>query len=196
MIDPQADRPVAILGAGVLGRRIGCMFIAAGYNVHVRDPSPEALNAAKQYIEDHKEEFLLALRPSTQKTPVFGNCTTYTEIEPAVSNAWLVIEAIPEKLELKIETFAEVDAKAPADCIIGSNSSSFKSSLMIERVSRARRNRVLNVHFTMPPDIRTVELMTCGQTDQEVLLRVGDVLKKCGMTPVTARKESTGYVAS
>ena len=202
MSELQSGRPVTVLGAGVLGRRIGCMFVAAGYNVHIRDPSNEALSAAKEYINDHKQEFLLSLRPSTpnrkpcseNKTPSFGSCSVYTDIESAVANAWLVIEAIPEKLHLKIETFAEVDAKAPSDCIIGSNSSSFKSSLMITKVSEARQRRVLNIHFTMPPDIRTVELMTCGHTDQEVLVRVEDVLKGCGMTTAIARKESTGYV--
>ena len=64
MSELQSGRPVTILGAGVLGRRIGCMFVAAGYNVHIRDPSNEALSAAKEYINDHKQEFLLSLRPS------------------------------------------------------------------------------------------------------------------------------------
>lgn len=205
MINPRTDRPIAILGAGVLGRRIGCIFVAAGYNVHIRDPSAEALNAAIEYIDAHKEEYSLLPRISKEKEnvnyasgmerkPLLGSYKTFADIGPAVSNAWLVIEAVPEKLDLKIETFAEVDAKAPADCIIGSNSSSFKSSLMVTKVSAARQHRVLNIHFTMPPDILTVELMTCGQTDWDVLTYVKDVLGECGTIPVIARRESTGYV--
>lgn len=205
MIKPRTDRPVTILGAGVLGRRIGCIFVAAGYNVHIRDPSAQALDAAVEYIDTHKEEYSLLPRISNEKEDVkqvngvkskasFGNCKTFADIGPAVSNAWLVIEAVPEKLDLKIETFAEVDAKSPADCIIGSNSSSYKSSLMVTKVSAARQHRVLNIHFTMPPDILTVELMTCGQTDWDVLTYVKDVLGECGTIPVIARRESTGYV--
>ncbi|KAJ6110837.1 Dehydrogenase multihelical [Penicillium sp. IBT 16267x] len=206
MIKPRTDRPVAILGAGVLGRRIGCIFVAAGYNVHIRDPSAEALNAAIEYVDAHKEEFSLLPRTNRQtedvklvngemkSQPSFGNCKTFPEIGPAVSNAWLVIEAVPEKLDLKIETFAEVDATSPADCIIGSNSSSYKSSLMVTKVSAARQHRVLNIHFTMPPNVLTVELMTCGQTDWDVLTYMKDVLGECGTIPVIARRESTGFI--
>lgn len=205
MVTPRTDRPIAILGAGVLGRRIGCIFVAAGYNVHIRDPSAEALNAAIEYIDTHKEEYSLLPRiikgkedvkhaNGGESKPPFGDYKTFADIGPAVSNAWLVIEAVPEKLDLKIETFAEVDAKSPADCIIGSNSSSYKSSLMVTKVSAARQHRVLNIHFTMPPDILTVELMTCGQTDWDVLTHLKDVLGECGTLPVIARRESTGYV--
>jgi hypothetical protein len=53
---PRTKRPVAILGGGVLGRRIGCVFVAAGYNVHVQDPSREALQDVTDYIDTHKQE--------------------------------------------------------------------------------------------------------------------------------------------
>lgn len=125
----------------------------------------------------------------------FGNYKTFTEVNPAVSNAWLVIEAIPEKLDLKIETFRELDERCPADCIIGSNSSSFKSSLLATKVSTERKRRFLNMHFTMPPMIRTVEMMTCGETDPKIFTYLEDVMGECGLLPVTARRESTGYVS-
>lgn len=101
---------------------------------------------------------------------------SFTETAPAVSNAWLVIGAIPEKLDLKIDTFKELDEKCPADCVIGSNGSSFKSSLMgskvlagVGGVGAARKERFLNMHFTTLPMIRTVEMMTCGEEDFLVL---------------------------
>jgi 3-hydroxyacyl-CoA dehydrogenase len=125
----------------------------------------------------------------------FGNCKTFTEIAPAVSNAWLVIEAIPEKLDLKIDMFKELDEKCPADCIIGSNSSSFKSSLMGSKVSAGRKERFLNMHFTMPPMIRMVEMMTCGETDPKIFSYLEDVMGECGLLPVTARREATGCVS-
>ncbi|KAJ5432323.1 3-hydroxyacyl-CoA dehydrogenase-like protein LAM1 [Penicillium daleae] len=227
-VKPRTDRPVAIIGGGVLGRRIGCVFVAAGYNVHVRDPSTAALQGVVDYIDAHKQEYSLMPRISKDKgssrdadethndnqivdaglcdTGVstvdfesytqapFGNYKTFTEIGPAVSNAWLVIEAIPEKLDLKIETFRELDERCPADCIIGSNSSSFKSSLMSSKVSSERKKRFLNIHFTMPPMIRTVEMMTCGETDPQIFSYLEDVMGECGLLPVTARRESTGFI--
>jgi 3-hydroxyacyl-CoA dehydrogenase len=182
-------RPIVVLGAGVLGRRIAAVLIAGGHTVHVRDPSTQALNDAASFINAHLHEFT-AITPTPH--PVPGTYKTFVEISSAVAGAWLVIEAVPEKLPLKIDTFAEVDRHAPADCIIASNSSSFKSSLMVERVSEQRKQRVLNIHFTMPPQIRTVELMTNGQTKSELFVTLSEILKGCGMVPVTARKESTG----
>ncbi|KAJ6035396.1 hypothetical protein N7460_009571 [Penicillium canescens] len=183
-------RPIVILGAGVLGRRIASVFIAGGYTVHIRDPSPQALKDAATFIDAHHGEFTAI----TPKHPASGTYATFTEIPPAVQNAWLVIEAVPEKLDLKISTFAEVDKNAPADCIIASNSSSFKSRLMLDGVRKERRERVMNMHFTMPPGIHTVELMTCGETKTELFGELSEVLNKCGMVPVTARRESTGFI--
>lgn len=222
VLTPRTDRPIGVIGAGILGRRIGCTFVAAGYHVNIQDPSQESLQETNKYITEHKEEFSLMPRVSKDKEEImagggmvqgretetsitkmdlemytqapFGNYKTFTEVEPAVANAWLIIEAVPERLELKIDTLAELDAKAPSDCILGSNSSSIKASLMIAKVSPERRKRVLNTHFTMPPAIRTVELMTDGETDTAIFSYLEDVLGECGLLPVTARRESTGYV--
>ncbi|KAL4896210.1 3-hydroxyacyl-CoA dehydrogenase [Aspergillus ambiguus] len=190
MTTPSKTRPVVVLGAGVLGRRIAAVFAAGGYKVHIRDPSAQALSDASAYIAAHIGDFT-AHTPS-QPTP--GSVATFTEIPAAVADAWLVVEAVPEKLELKVRTFAEVDAHAPADCVIASNSSSFKSRLMITEVSAARRACVLNMHFTMPPAIRTVELMTDGETDPALFPMLSAVLAECGTVPVTARRESTGFI--
>ncbi|KAB8230640.1 uncharacterized protein BDW43DRAFT_302357 [Aspergillus alliaceus] len=84
-----------------------------------------------------------------------GTYKTFAEIPAAVSDAWLVVEAVPEQLPLKISTFAEVDRNAPDDCIIASN-----------------------------------KLMTDGETREELFGLLTDVLKKCGMIPVTAKRES------
>ncbi|KAJ5174035.1 Dehydrogenase multihelical [Penicillium coprophilum] len=219
-VKPRTDRPVAVIGAGVLGRRIGCVFIAAGYHVHIRDPSSVALRDAAEFIDHHKAEFSLMPRIHKEregdsegkangpKAPTsisqvdlesstsapYGICKTFTELEPAVANAWLIIEAVPEVLQLKIDTLADLDKYAPADCYIGSNSSSFKSSLMLAKVSHKRQKNVFNIHFAMPPAIRMVELMTCGQTNPDIFPYLEAVLGECGLLPVTARRESTGFV--
>ena len=184
--------PVVVLGAGVLGRRIASVFLAGGYDVHTRDPSDAALTAAKEYVAENIGAFT-ALTPGQPK-PQPGTHRVYTDIASAVKDAWLVVEAVPEQLPLKIATFAEVHAAAPADCIIASNSSSFKSRLMIAGLPRERAQRVLNMHFTMPPAIRTVELMTSGETDEALFPLLTDVLTRCGVLPVTARRESTGFI--
>lgn len=175
-----------------MGRRIACSYVAAGYNVHLRDPSLEARKAAIEFIDTNKEAYTAWTKPEVPGK--FGSYEAYEEIEPAVQDAWLVIEAVPERLDLKIDTFGILDRSAPKDCILGSNSSSYRSSLMLEKVSPERRKLICNIHYTMPMDVRTVELMTDGETEPEIFPFLTKVLERCGMQPATARKESTGYV--
>ncbi|ODM22511.1 hypothetical protein SI65_00099 [Aspergillus cristatus] len=192
MTTPSKERPIVLLGAGVLGRRIAAVFLAGGYNVHIRDPSKQALSYAESFIHTQLPSFTAVLPQQGKISP--GSLRIFTEIAPAVQNAWLVVEAVPEKLELKQTTFAEVVASAPADCVLASNSSSFKSRFMVEGLDKERREMALNMHFTMPPAIRTVELMTDGETKQELFGILSEVLRECGMVPVTARRESTGFI--
>ncbi|KAE8391122.1 3-hydroxyacyl-CoA dehydrogenase [Aspergillus alliaceus] len=188
---PMLDfRPVVVLGAGILGRRIACTFVAAGYNVHIYDISNNALNETIRYIDENMEKFTTL----SKIVKLQGSCSVFTNFEAAVPKAWLVIEAIPEILELKSQILGVLDRIAPEDCIFASNSSSFKSSLMLGEVSKERRRLVLNAHFYMPPNIRIVELMTDGETQSEIFPFLSGVLESCGMIPVIVRVESTGFI--
>ena len=195
MISSPKERPIVLFGAGVLGRRIAATFLAGGYTVHIRDPNSAALADAESFIAAQFPSFVAAL-PKTEATRPSGSLRTFTEIAPAVQGAWLVVEAMPERLELKKTTFAAIAAAAPADCVLASNSSSYRSRLMVEGLEKDWRERALNMHFTMPPMIRTVELMTDGETKHELFGVLSEVLKECGMMPVTAKRESTGYFLS
>lgn len=185
------SRPVIVLGGGVLGRRIASVFTAGGYNVNIYDLSPETLRAAADYVEDQKAVYA-ALVPRSSRPAEPGTCTTFNSLPSAVKDAWLIVEAIPEKLELKVDIFEQLDSLCPKDCIFGSNSSSFRSSLMASKLSDERCRLLCNIHFTMPPEVLTVELMTSGRTHPEVFSVLTKVLEGAGMLVVTAVKESTG----
>ncbi|KAF7595100.1 hypothetical protein BBP40_007304 [Aspergillus hancockii] len=127
---------------------------SGGYKVHIRDPSPQALSDASAYIDSYREDFT-ALTPFQ---PTSGSLETFTEIAVAVSDAWLVVEAVPEKLPLKISTFADVDRHASLDCIIESNSSSIqveahagrgetgkKSVLIFNRLWAAIKREIMSI---------------------------------------------------
>ena len=116
------DRPVAILGGGVLGRRIACVWAAAGWTVHIRDPSSDQLNAAVHYVEHNLQSYA---RITNNTSP--GKAVPFTDLEPAVKHAWTVIEAVPEKLQLKIDNFADLAKLTRDDCLLASNSSSYKT---------------------------------------------------------------------
>ncbi|GFN17218.1 hypothetical protein AtubIFM56815_004778 [Aspergillus tubingensis] len=185
------SRPVTVLGAGILGRRIAAVFLAGSYTVHLFDPDRNALSAAESFIKSSGEAFTV-LTPLPH--PERGRLSLFSDMKSAVENAWLVIEAIPEQLPLKIKVFEEMDRHTPGDCILGSNSSSLKSRLMVPGLSEERKKRVMNVHFMMPPEMRPVEVMTCGSTEEEVMAEMMELLESCGMCPFMVRKESTGFV--
>jgi 3-hydroxyacyl-CoA dehydrogenase len=185
-----SSRPVAVLGGGVLGRRIASSWVAAGYEVILCDLNEQQRNAATHYIEHSREEF----SKITGNKREYANFSTTDSMESAVKNAWLVVEALPEKLDLKISMMGQLDQHAPHDCILASNSSSYKSRLMLDKVGADGRKRVCNMHYYMPPGNNVVELMTCGETQGEVLSFLKSKLEDAGMTPAIARKESTGFI--
>lgn len=118
----------------------------------------------------------------------------FEDLEDAVSNAWLIIEAVPEKLDLKISTFATLEQLAPKDCILATNSSSYKSSEMITKISEETKRRVLNTHYYMPPENMVVELMTDGFTESAIFPFLSERFRESGAKPYVARKESTGFI--
>ncbi|KAG8166195.1 hypothetical protein KVR01_004747 [Diaporthe batatas] len=185
------SRPVAILGGGVLGRRIATSWVAAGYDVCVRDPDASQRRACEKYVRENARDFPAA----KSNLNGYGEISTQIELSDAVQGAWLVIEAVPEKLQLKIDTFADLEAHAPKDAILASNSSSYKSSEMLGKIKyEATKARILNTHYYMPPTNNIVELMTCGFTDPDVIEFLRERQMEAGTTPYVARKESTGFI--
>jgi 3-hydroxybutyryl-CoA dehydrogenase len=112
--------------------------------------------------------------------------------EQAVDGAWLVVEAVPERIELKRQVFADLDRLAPGDAVLASNSSSYATSRVADVVSRPER--LANTHFYMPPDRTAVEVMSCGRTDPSVIRLLLDVLPAYGLIPFEVRRESTGFI--
>lgn len=145
------NRPICVLGGGVLGRRIAACFVAAGWQVHIRDPSAKSRDDAVHYITENLSSFS-ALVPTQPKSP--GGCEAFEDLAAAVKDCWLVFEAVPEILTLKEATFADLEKHAPKDCILATNSSSFKSGELLSKVKESTRTRVLNTHFMMPPQVR------------------------------------------
>jgi 3-hydroxybutyryl-CoA dehydrogenase len=184
-----AFRPVAVIGAGTLGRRIALMFAAHGAAVKIYDLAEPQRRAAVDFVTRQLHEI-----PCRDEDSVQGRVSAEADLGDAVAGAWLVVEAIPERLELKKQMFGELDRLAAADAILASNSSSYASRLFLENVRRPER--VLNIHFYMPPKQTAVDVMSCGQTDRRVIDFVMATLPKFGLAPFEARRESTGFIFS
>jgi 3-hydroxybutyryl-CoA dehydrogenase len=182
-----ATRPVAVVGAGTLGRRIALMFATRGGTVNVYDVSESVRAAAVDFIETNLPDVM-----AERDDGAAGSVSTTDDLAEAVRDAWLVIEAVPEKVELKTKIFGDLDRLAGSDTILASNSSSYPSRLFLDRVRHPER--VLNMHFYMPPVQNAVDVMSSGQTDRAVLDFVMTTLPQFGVHPFEARKESIGFI--
>lgn len=163
---------IQVLGAGVLGRRIAAVWASGGHHVNIRDLSDDALKSAQDYVDSSIDFYC----KSTGIKP--GQISLHTDLAAAVKSSWLVVECVPEKLELKQSTFTDLEKLAPQDAILATNSSSYKSSEMVGHLSEQATARTLNMHYMMPPNQRVVELMTCGNTDPSIFPFLVDELKK------------------
>lgn len=180
------DRPVAVIGAGTLGRRIAAVFSAAGSAVRIVDIDAGQRDDALRYVAEQ----VPALAARSGRTP--GEVSADADAEAAVPGAWLVIEAVPERLDIKRPLFGVLDRVADPDAILATNSSSFASRLLVDEV--VHRDRVLNMHFAMPPQNMAVELMSDGETDAAVIDFLKARLPEFGLLPFVAHKESTGFI--
>jgi len=185
--DDIRNRPVAVIGAGTLGRRIALMFASRGGPVHIYARRTEQLAEAKQYVADNLSRVV-----DGRGFGEPGVVTTTTSLADALDGAWLAVESAPEKLEIKIPLWGEIDQAAPPDTIFATNSSSYPSRLMAEKVRD--KTRLCNTHFYMPPEVNGLDLMSDGETDRAVLDTLLAVLPEFGVYPFEARKECTGFI--
>jgi 3-hydroxybutyryl-CoA dehydrogenase len=181
------NRPVTIIGAGTLGRRIALMFCTRGGQVVIYDLSEQQRDAAVNFVNEQLPAVLSAIEGSTA-----GHIKTTGDLKEALKGAWLVIEAIPEILDLKKKVFGDLDRLSEPDAILASNSSSYASSKFIDNV--AHPERVINTHFYMPPSQNAIDVMSSGKTDRGVIDLLLAELPKYGVFPFEARKESTGFI--
>lgn len=180
-------RPMVVLGAGTLGRRIALMLATQGAEVRLFDPAAKVREAGLDFIRDELPR-VLASRSDGKAGHVVGA----DEMEGALDNVWLAVEAVPEKLELKKKIFGDLDRLAPSDAILASNSSSYPTSQFMDHVRKPER--VLNTHFMMPPEMTSVEIMSSGATDPAIIKLMVKALPKYGVTPYLVEKESIGFI--
>ncbi|HZC92051.1 MAG TPA: 3-hydroxyacyl-CoA dehydrogenase family protein [Mycobacterium sp.] len=185
--DDIRHRPVAVIGAGTLGRRIALMLASRGGPVRLYARRAEQRDAATQYVTENLPKLV-----TDRGFGEVGVAVSTATLDEALDDAWLVVESVPEKLEIKIPLWGEIDQAAPADTIFATNSSSYPSRLMAENVRD--KTRLCNTHFYMPPLVNALDLMSDGQTDRGLLDTLLTVLPEFGVYPFEARKECTGFI--
>jgi len=177
-----------------MGMQIGLQAAVHGYQVWLVDTQPEALQRATQgqalELSRRVERQQLA---ESEKAVILARLHATTDLAEGAGQADLVIEAVPERLDLKRQVFAQIDALCPPHTILATTSSSLRASA-IEDATR-RPDKVLNMHFFPPVWQRPmVELMRGTMTADETMSLAREWVSSLGLTPLMVLKESTGFI--
>jgi 3-hydroxybutyryl-CoA dehydrogenase len=188
---------VAVLGAGIMGNGIAQLSAMSGYEAVARDVGEPQRARARQTTARSLERFVKAGKLSEEDAAAAGERLTFTaDLDEAIDGAAIVIEAVPEVLDLKRELWAEVLAKAAPDALLGTNTSQL-SITSIASALGASAARLVGVHFFNPPVMmRLVELIAGLETDPAELERARAYGESLGREVVVCRKDSPGFITS
>ena len=186
---------MAVLGAGTMGRGIAQVGVQAGYRVILRETTDELAARGRSGIEDRLRKAAADGRIDTALVPqMLSRLSTTTSLADAVRQADLIIEAIPEDLELKRSLFVEVDRLASPGAILASNTSSLSVSALAEATGRPAL--VVGMHFFNPVDrMQLLEIVTGRGTAAETVEAVRRVGDRMGKTCIVV-KDSPGFATS
>src|SRR5438445_7063610 len=188
-------RQVAVIGRGTMGRGIAYLAAVAGYETVMHDVESDALDAAKANIES-------TLRKGVEKGKVDAAAADAaskrirlaSDLEPAVREADLIIEAVPEDFDLKRNLFSQADLFCGEETILTSNTSSISITQLAGAVER--RDRFAGMHFFNPPHaMKLIEIVRGERTSDDTIAEIRAVAEKMGKEPVVVR-DTPGFATS
>lgn len=186
---------VTVIGAGTMGNGIAHVFAMKGYMVNLCDISQEALDKAIATITKNLDRMVVKERISDEdKQATLDRISTVTDLQSAVSQADLVVEAATEQVDLKLKIFKALDEAAPEACILASNTSSISITKIASVTSRPEQ--VIGMHFMNPvPIMKLVEVIRGYATSDEVCSTIMELSEKIGKIPVEVN-DYPGFVAN
>ena len=191
----MALQRIAIVGAGTMGHGIAYAALAGGFDVHLFDVDGAALDRARASIGEivaRALELGKVLAADAQQAPT--RLRTSSDLGVALDGAQLVIEAAPERLDLKLALFAEISRLAPPDAFVASNT----SALSITELAATLRypSRAAGMHFFNPVHkMKLVEIVQALETAPDTLQAIEEVARRMGKETVLVR-ESPGFITT
>jgi len=187
---------IVVLGAGNMGHGIAEVAALAGYEVNLRDIKEEFVQDGYEQIEWSLDKLAEKDQiPEENAEDALDSVTPLVDFEEAVSDADFVIEAVPEKMEIKKDVYGELEEYAPDRAVFATNTSSLSVTELSEVTERPER--FCGMHFFNPPvRMQLVEVISGEHTDDEVLDLTEDLAEEMGKTPVRVRKDSPGFVVN
>ncbi|WP_197058251.1 3-hydroxyacyl-CoA dehydrogenase [Brevibacillus thermoruber] len=186
---------IAVIGGGVMGRGIAYVAAVSGYNVVLQDISAEALEKAKHYIESELSRSVeKGYIKQEQKDTAIENLAYSTDMAAAARNADLVIEAVLELMDVKIDVFQKLDQYAPAHAVLATNTSTMSPTEIAAQTSRPEK--CVAMHFFNPPHkMKLIEIVRGLDTSNETVAIAKAVAKQMNKESVEVN-EYPGFVTS
>lgn len=187
---------ITVLGSGIMGHGIAQISAMAGFEVTLRDVDTKFLDSAMSKIKWSLDKLV-----EKQKITQADSETIYSRIHPvvdlkqALSGADLLIEAVPEDMELKKKVYLDVDKHSDSKTIYASNTSTLPISEISSLTNRS--TRFIGLHFFNPPQLmKLVEVIPGITTDQQIVKVGMDFVKRVGKEPVLCRKDVPGFIVN
>ena len=190
----MAVKNITILGSGVMGHGIAQVSATAGYNVVLRDIEQGFLDKAMEKIRWSLDKLVSKEKISKEEgDAIFGRIKPVVDLKEAVKDAELVIEVVPEIMDLKKKVYAELDQVAAPEVIFASNTSTLPITEIANTTSRA--DKFIGIHFFNPPQLmKLVEVIPGEKTSQEITELTKDYVKSVNKQAVLCRKDVPGFI--
>lgn len=188
-------RTIAVIGAGTMGRGIAYAAAIGGYRTILEDISPAMLEQGIAYIRQSLEDGVARGKVTPdQKDRALAQLSTASSVEQACREADLVIEAVPEEMELKLEIYTLLDKFAKPGSIFASNTSSLSITEMATLTFRPEK--CIGMHFFNPvPKMKLLEIVRALETSDDTLETCREVGRRMGKEVVVVR-EAPGFITS
>ncbi len=186
---------IAVIGAGTMGRGIAYAAAFGGYRTILEDISARVLEQGLAYIREAVEEGMARGKVTPrQKEQALAHLSTASSVEDACREADLVIEAVPEEMELKLEIFTLLDKFAKPGSVFASNTSSLSITEMA--AITCRPEKCVGMHFFNPvPKMKLLEIVRTLETSEDTIAACREVGRRMGKEVVVVR-ESPGFITS
>ena len=186
---------ISVIGAGTMGNGIAHVFAQSGFAVNLIDVNAAQLqNAITTITKNFDRQVAKGIFTKAQKQTALQNITTVTDLAEGVKIADLVIEAATENIELKLKIFKDIDAHAPAACILATNTSSISITKIAAATKRAQQ--VIGMHFMNPvPVMKLVEIINGYATTKEVTAAIVALSEQLGKIPCVVN-DYPGFIAN
>ena len=192
--DQESIKEIAIIGAGVMGQGIAQTFSSAGLDVLLIEKGEKQLKNSKAMLSETMDrEIKRWAMTKSEKKAILTRINWDTNFDK-VGDCDLIIEAVDEDFDLKVNIFTQLDKRASNDCIFVSNTSTLSLTKISEKTSRP--DKMIGLHFLNPvPKIPVVEVVKCLHTSLETVSKVKRFISNIGKTPVEVY-EYPGFVTT